>query len=128
MVVLNSLGKRCLFCADLLAPQMEGVHGYFDHEDIPGENNWGAIIKDEEIFASELVTCVGHQIGIVVAETEAQARFAAKAVKVEYEDLPGAVYSCEEAIEANSYIEVRTCRITPETNWKALKCRVPLID
>ena len=85
---------------------MEGVHGYYDHEDIPGENEFGAIIKDEEIFASELVTCVGQQIGVVVAETEAQARLAAKAVKVEYEDVEGAVFSCEEAIAANSYIEV----------------------
>ena len=88
--------------------QMEGVKGYFDHEDIPGVNKWGAVIHDEEIFASEIVTCVGQQIGIVVAETEAQARFAAKAVKIEYEDIPGAVFSCEEAIAANSYIEVST--------------------
>ena len=92
---------------------MEGVKGYFDHEDVPGENEWGAIIKDEEIFATELVTCIGQQIGIIVAETEAQARLATKAVKVEYEELPGAVYSCEEAIAANSYIEV-SCHSLPE--------------
>ena len=54
---------------------MEGVKGYFDHEDVPGENEWGAVIKDEEIFASQLVTCIGQQIGIVAAETEAQARY-----------------------------------------------------
>lgn len=85
---------------------MEGVKGYYDHEDIPGENEFGAIIKDEEIFATEQVTCIGQQIGILVAETEAQARLAAKAVKVEYEDMEGAVFSCEEAIAANSFIEV----------------------
>jgi len=56
--------------------QMEGVMGYYDHEDIPGENEWGAVIKDEEIFASEVVTCIGQQIAIVAAETEAQARSA----------------------------------------------------
>ena len=54
---------------------MEGVAGYFDHEDVPGENEWGAVIKDEEIFATKLVTCIGQQIGIVAAETEAQARY-----------------------------------------------------
>jgi xanthine dehydrogenase molybdopterin-binding subunit B len=53
---------------------MEGVMGYYDHEDVPGENEWGAVIKDEEIFASKLVTCIGQQIGIIAAETEAQAR------------------------------------------------------
>lgn len=85
---------------------MEGVKGYLDHEDVPGENKWGPVQHDEEFFATEIVTCVGQQIGIVVAETEMQARLAAKAVKIEYEDLPGAVYSCEEAIEAGSFIEV----------------------
>lgn len=80
--------------------------GYYDHEDIPGTNKWGPVSHDEEIFASELVTCVGQQIGIVVAETEAAARDGAKAVRIEYEDLPGAVFSCEEAIAAGSYIEV----------------------
>lgn len=88
--------------------QMEGVRGYFDHEDVPGENEFGPIIKDEEIFASEMVTCIGQQIGIIVADTEAQARLAVKAVKVEYTDIPGAVYSCEEAIAANKFIEVRS--------------------
>lgn len=41
-------------------------------------------------------------IGVIVAETEPLARRAAKAVKVEYEDLP-AVISIEDAIEADSF-------------------------
>ena len=100
--------------------QMEGVKGYFDHEDVPGENEFGAIIKDEEIFATELVTCVGQQIGIIVAETEAQARLATKAVKVEYEELPGAVYSCEEAIAANSFIEVGPAKAADDSELSKL--------
>lgn len=43
-------------------------------------------------------------IGVVVAETEPLARRAAKAVSVEYEDLP-AIISIEDAIEVGSYYE-----------------------
>lgn len=44
-------------------------------------------------------------VGVVVADTEAQARAAAKAVKVEYEELP-ALISIEDAMEASSFYEV----------------------
>ena len=43
------------------------------------------------------VTCVGQAIGVVAADTEAAAAEAAKAVVVEYEDLP-ALMDCEDAI------------------------------
>ena len=39
---------------------MEGVEGYFDHKDVPGENSMGPIVHDEEVFASAKVTCVGQ--------------------------------------------------------------------
>lgn len=38
---------------------MEGVVGYFDHTTVPGHNDIGAVIHDEEVFASEKVTCIG---------------------------------------------------------------------
>lgn len=46
-------------------------------------------------------------IGIVVADTEAHARAAAKAVAIEYEELP-AIISIDDAIEAGSYYEVHS--------------------
>ena len=51
----------------------------------------------------EVVTCVGQPIAVVVAETEAQARAATRAVVVEYEDLP-AVLDIDDALAANSFI------------------------
>ena len=84
---------------------MEGVAGYFDHTNVPGKNDIGAILHDEECFATRTVTCIGHTIAIVVADTEAHARAAARAVKIEYEDLP-ALISIDDAIEAGSYYEV----------------------
>ncbi|KAL0052613.1 hypothetical protein WJX82_004790 [Trebouxia sp. C0006] len=81
-----------------------GVAGYFGHQDVPGGNDIGAVMHDEECFASEVVTCIGHVIGVVVADTEQHARMAARLVKVEYEDLPPLI-SIEDAIEAESYYE-----------------------
>ena len=87
--------------------QMEGVAGYFDHKSVPGSNDLGTVIHDEEVFASSIVTCIGHPIGVIVADTEAHARAAARAVLVSYEDIP-AVLSIEQAIAAGSFFDVRS--------------------
>ena len=86
--------------------QKPGVEGFFSAKDVPGGNDIGAVVHDEECFASEVVTCVGQPIGVIVADTEQHARMAARLVKVEYEDLP-ALISIEDAIEAESYYQVR---------------------
>ena len=107
------------------AAAMPGVHGVFTFKDVPGGNDIGPAIHDEELLASvravlaillsaacalppriiphgcaaplpahlparpqEFVTCVGQAIAVVAAEIEAQARAAARAVVVEYEELP----------------------------------------
>jgi xanthine dehydrogenase/oxidase len=81
-----------------------GVAGVYTAADIPGGNDIGAVIHDEELFASEFVTCVGQPIGIVVAETEAEARAAARAVVVEYEELP-AILDIDTAAAKKSFFE-----------------------
>ncbi|KAL6770287.1 XDH1 [Auxenochlorella protothecoides x Auxenochlorella symbiontica] len=85
----------------LLVP---GVVGVFTAEDVPGGNDIGAVAHDEELFATEIVPCVGHPIGVVVAETEAAARAGARAVAVRYEPLP-ALLDIDDAIAAGSFIE-----------------------
>ena len=61
--------------------------------------------KDEEIFAKDKVLYEGHPIGAILACNEAVARNAAALVKVQYEVLKPVV-SIDDAIQANSYIEV----------------------
>lgn len=34
----------------------------------------GGVIHDEEVFASEVVTCIGHVIGAVIAVDQATAQ------------------------------------------------------
>ncbi|BBM98107.1 xanthine dehydrogenase/oxidase [Marchantia polymorpha subsp. ruderalis] len=86
------------------AEAQPGFEGYFCVKDVPGGNNLGAVVPDEELFATEVVTCVGQVIGIVVADTHQNAKAAALKVIVEYADLP-AILSIEEAIASNSFHE-----------------------
>uniref|UniRef100_A0A383W3H7 xanthine dehydrogenase n=1 Tax=Tetradesmus obliquus TaxID=3088 RepID=A0A383W3H7_TETOB len=86
------------------ALRLPGVVGFYSAKDVPGDNMIGPIMHDEEVFATDTVTCVGQVIGVVVAETEPAARRGAKAVKVDYEDLP-ALISIDDAIAAGSFYE-----------------------
>jgi len=108
-------------CAALL--QKPGVAGYFGAKVVPGGNDMGAVVHDEECFASEVVTCIGQPIGVVVADTEQHARMAARLVKVEYEDLP-ALISIEDAIEAKSFYEVRHSLVLVMVVMRLSCCRL----
>jgi xanthine dehydrogenase/oxidase len=79
-----------------------GVKAYVDHHDVFGSNIIGPIFKDEQLFATTEVVFVGQTIGLVLAETQAQAQEAAKLVQIQYEELP-VVVSIEQAIAANSF-------------------------
>ena len=58
-----------------------------DHTDVPGNNRWGVVIKEEELFASKEVLYHSQIIGAVAAETREIAQKAAGMVQVTYEDL-----------------------------------------
>jgi xanthine dehydrogenase/oxidase len=88
------------------ALDLPGVFDYVDHTDLPNEkaNWWGAPVCDETFFAVDEVFTAGQPIGIILADTAIHAEAAARAVKVEYEDLP-AIFTIEEAIEKESYFD-----------------------
>ncbi|MCX6156916.1 MAG: molybdopterin-dependent oxidoreductase [Ignavibacteriae bacterium] len=69
------------------AKASEGVVAVYTHSDIPGENQIGGIIQDEELLASDHVHFIGEPIALIVAKTQSNARLAAKKVKVEFEKL-----------------------------------------
>ena len=65
---------------------MPGVVGYFDHKDIPGQNNIQLFsmmfpLPPREIFAVDKISHVGQTIGAICAETPEQARAAARLVE-----------------------------------------------
>ncbi|XP_072912174.1 xanthine dehydrogenase/oxidase isoform X2 [Hemitrygon akajei] len=84
------------------ALKVPGVTCFLTAEDIPGSNVTGHMAMDETVFADGEVTCVGHIIGAVVADTEAHAQMAAKAVKVTYKNLKP-IITIQEAISHQSF-------------------------
>ena len=86
------------------ALDIPGVVDYVDHRDLPSPeaNWWGAPNCDEVFFAVDEVFTAGQPIGMVLADSAKHAEAGARAVKVEYEDLP-AIFTIEEAIAAESY-------------------------
>ncbi len=71
--------------SDVLA--MPGVVAVCDASDITGVNNFGPIIKDDPIFATDVVQYVGQPVFAVLATTVDAARKAARLASVEYREL-----------------------------------------
>ncbi|KMS94882.1 hypothetical protein BVRB_014400 isoform A [Beta vulgaris subsp. vulgaris] len=93
---------RIVSIDDSGAKTLPGFAGIFFAKDVPGDNHIGPVVADEELFASELVTCVGQVIGIVVADTHENAKLAAGKVHVEYAELHP-VLSIEDALKFKSF-------------------------
>ncbi|KAK2531938.1 Xdh [Columba guinea] len=85
------------------AQSVPGFVCFVSAKDVPGSNITG-IANDETVFAEDVVTCVGHIIGAVVADTQEHSRRAAKAVKIKYEELKPIV-TIQEAIEKQSFLK-----------------------
>ncbi|KAF8454566.1 Molybdopterin-binding domain of aldehyde dehydrogenase-domain-containing protein [Terfezia claveryi] len=106
MVLSTKAHAKLLKVDPSAALDLPGVVEYIDHNDLPSAqaNWWGAPMCDEVFFAVDEVFTAGQPIGMIVAKTATQASAAARAVRVEYEELP-AIFSMEEAIEAGSFFE-----------------------
>ena len=85
------------------ARKSEGVVKVITYEDIPGENQVGRIIQDEELLAEHKVDFVGQPIAVIFAETKDQANKARDLIKIEYEPLT-AVFDAREAAKNGSLI------------------------
>jgi len=102
LVLSKKPHARICFLDDSAAKAVPGFQGFFTAKDVPGGNDIGPVVYDEELFASELVTCVGQVIGVVVADTYENAKIASKKIQVEFEELP-AVLCIRDALEAGSF-------------------------
>jgi xanthine dehydrogenase large subunit len=72
-------------------------------DDIPGENLWGAIVKDEPLLASGVVEYAGQAVFVVAAATVDLARKAARLANISYEELEP-ILDPLEAIEKQSFV------------------------
>lgn len=85
------------------ALQSKDVVGVFSAKDIPGVNQIGGIILDENLFAEDEVHFIGHPIAIVAADTYLHAKEASKKISAIYEKLKP-VLDPREAAEKNQLI------------------------
>ena len=100
----------------------EGVVRIFTAKDIPGENQIGGIVPDEELLAADHVHFCGMPVALVVAETEEAARAAVKKIKIEIEPLPIITDPREAKEKGELIIPPRTFQIGDTSNaWSAMR-------
>ncbi len=80
------------------AEAMDGIIRVFTARDIPGENLYGLINKDQTVLADNKVRFEGDAIALIAAESEEIAEEALKVIEVEIEELP-ALFDPEEALK-----------------------------
>ena len=85
------------------ARALPGVRGVLFADAVPGHNRVGPIVHDEPVLAEDEVLHVGMPVALVVAETRAQAKAAARAVVVSYDPLP-AILDIDAALAAGSFL------------------------
>ena len=90
--------------------QAEGVVRVVTWKDVPGLNKMGNWTPEQPVFCKDEVQFLGDHLALVVADTQAHARAAAKLANIDYEALPG-IYSMADGYRKNSFI-VHTGRVS----------------
>jgi len=80
-----------------------GVVAILSAADIPGDNNFGPIVKDDPILAESTVVYAGQPIFAVAADTVAAARAAVRLANVSFEEQE-AILDTDTAIEKSSFV------------------------
>ena len=80
-----------------------GVIAVFTAKDVPGVNNYGGIVLDDPILATDLIEYHGQPVFMVVAETHLLARRAAKLAKYDL-DIKTPILTIDDALAAKSYV------------------------
>ncbi|CAF1002938.1 unnamed protein product [Rotaria sordida] len=91
------------------ASRVLGFVSFVSHTDIPGSNNTGVFMHDEEVFVSFIAQCVGAVIGVVLCESEGSAHMASDLVQIEYELLTPTMFTIDDTIEKESYFGDELC-------------------
>ncbi|MDX2010353.1 MAG: xanthine dehydrogenase molybdopterin binding subunit [Myxococcaceae bacterium] len=103
-VVTSPVAHARIRRLDTVAPlTVPGVVAVFSANDVPGTNDVGPVIHDEELFAHDTVRYLGQSIALVVGESYEACRRGVAAVKLELEPLPGIV-TLDEAIAKGSFL------------------------
>lgn len=104
-----------------------GVVAVITAADIPGQNQIGGIIQDEELLAAETVDFIGQPIAIVIAQSRRKAQQAVKKIQLDIKPLPVITDPRESFEKGNLVIPPRTfCLGDVDNIWK--QCDVIVSD
>lgn len=84
------------------AASLPGIVGIFTHRDL-AHNQWGSIVQDQPLLASDEVNYVGEPLAVIAAENLASALLARDAIILKTKPLP-AVLSLTEAIDQQHFM------------------------
>ena len=85
------------------ARAVEGVIGVFTSADVPGENEFGLLLRDEPFLAAEELLYLGQPVVLVAAETREALVCGVDAVEIQAEGA-APILSIEKAIEMQRFI------------------------
>ncbi|HHT9122831.1 MAG TPA: xanthine dehydrogenase molybdopterin binding subunit [Candidatus Wunengus sp. YC63] len=85
------------------ACSMDGIVAVLTSKDIPGENQIGTIIQDEELLASAEVCYVGQPVALVIGTSPEIARKGVRKITIDVEQLP-AITDPKEAFSKGNII------------------------
>lgn len=87
------------------ALRLPGVVDIVTEEHLQGVNSFCLLTSPEKLLETTEVSCVGQLVCAVIANSEVQAKRAAKEVKIVYQDLQPLILTIEEAIQHKSFFE-----------------------
>jgi xanthine dehydrogenase large subunit len=85
------------------ARALPGVLAVLTSHDIPGENEFGPVIKDEALMVEEEASFLGQPVALIAAENSAALEAARAAVVCEMQELPP-IFTIDEAIAGKSFL------------------------
>lgn len=105
------------------ALECEGVIDIITYKDIPGENQLGSIIQDDQMLAENDLDVIGQPIAIILAETPLLGRKARKLIELEYEEFTPVV-DAKVAFEKGNIITPPRTFVLGDTNNSWVDCDV----
>ncbi len=103
-LVTSALAHARITLLDVTAAaRIPGIAAVFTAADVPGDNQFGPVVHDEELLASRECRYSAQPIVAVAGETRRALKLGRSAVKIELEPLP-AIVSIEQAIDAGEFL------------------------
>ena len=103
LVTSTHAHARITFLDATEAARIPGIAAVFTAADVPGDNQFGPVVHDEELLASRECRYIAQPIVALAGENRGALGLARSALKIELEPMP-AIVSIEQAIAAGEFL------------------------